>query len=247
MSLIQQDTAPCGRRSLTYIWVLSPPCTRVIGQAGREACLEGAGGREDGHRRQQRAFARRTVARFAPDCRQERIAITRERSPSSEAPPQRFLFGGAGLFAFFVVLGHSGFVQREGRTACALLRIGRIAPSVARALLPIAATCLLMLVLLLLLLKLLRLRLLRRQDAEIVLGVLQIILCHHPVAGRVRVARELEIFLVHMRSRAANLHLGPVRVERPVRIVAAAATTTAATSVTAMAAMTVLRPAAASA
>jgi len=99
------------------------------------------------------------------------------------------------------------------------------------------------LLLLLLLLILLHLRLLRRHDAKIVLGVLQVILRHYAVAGRVRVARELQVLLVDVCRRSTNLHLGAVRVERPVGVVASATTAAAMIDVATVAA---LRPAAAS-
>src|SRR5580704_9255121 len=79
----------------------------------------------------------------------------------------------------------------------------------------------------------------RTQDAEIVLGMLEIVLRHHPVAGRVRIARHLQVFFVHMRSGAADFDFRPARIEGPVRIVVVTAATTTATIV-------VLRPAAAS-
>lgn len=60
-------------------------------------------------------------------------------------------------------------------------------------------------------------------DAVIVLGVLQIAFRHDAVAIGVGVARELQIFLVDVRGRAADLHLGAGRVEGAVRIVSAAA------------------------
>lgn len=44
-------------------------------------------------------------------------------------------------------------------------------------------------------------------DAEVVLGVLKIILCHHRVAARLRVAGQLEIFFGDMGGIAANLHV----------------------------------------
>src|SRR5690606_12933998 len=47
-------------------------------------------------------------------------------------------------------------------------------------------------------------------DAVVVLGVLEIVLRHHPVAGALRVAGERGVFLGHLLSRAANLHVRAV-------------------------------------
>ena len=47
-----------------------------------------------------------------------------------------------------------------------------------------------------------------RHDAVVVLGMLQIVLGHHPVAGRIGIARQLEIFLVYVGGRTANFDLG---------------------------------------
>src|SRR5664279_555075 len=53
---------------------------------------------------------------------------------------------------------------------------------------------------------------LRRGDqTEIMFGVLVIILGRHRIAGALRVARELDIFLGNVRGGAANFHIGPVR------------------------------------
>ena len=125
-----------------------------------------------------------------------------------------------------------------------LLAIGLLCAAVShsRRLLTIAVG----LLLLLLLLILLHLRLLRRHDAKIVLGVLQVILRHYAVAGRVRVARELQVLLVDVCRRSTNLHLGAVRVERPVGVVASTTTTAAASAVIDVATVAALRPAAAS-
>ena len=57
-------------------------------------------------------------------------------------------------------------------------------------------------------------------DAEIVLGVLQIVLGQHPVAGRLRVAGELLVLFVDVLGGAAHLDaVGAVGIERPVGVV----------------------------
>jgi len=70
-----------------------------------------------------------------------------------------------------------------------------------------------------LLLACVHLRALRHENAVIVLRVLEIVLLHHAIAGRTRIARELEIFLVHMGSGAANLDVRPRGIKCPVVIV----------------------------
>ena len=76
-------------------------------------------------------------------------------------------------------------------------------------------------------------------DAEVVLGVLEIALGHHAVTAAGRVAAELEIFLEQLLGRAADAQVGTVAVEDVVAVegdVAAlvpggtAATATAATA-----------------
>jgi hypothetical protein len=114
----------------------------------------------------------------------------------------------------------------------------------------IARTAVLAVVLLLLLLGLLLLVLLLglrlcRHDAVVVLRMLEIILRHHAVAGRIGVTRKLQIFLVHIGGRASDFDFGTRRVECAVRIVSAATATTA-TIVIVLATACVLRPAAAS-
>jgi len=52
-----------------------------------------------------------------------------------------------------------------------------------------------------------------RNDAEIVLGMLEIILRHHRIAARLGVAGELEIFLGDMGRVAANLHIRSIALE----------------------------------
>ena len=70
------------------------------------------------------------------------------------------------------------------------------------------------------------------QDADIVLGVLQVVLGQHPVAGRRRVAGQLLVLFVNALGGAAHLDaLGTVRIEGPVGVVLlrlAAATRSAA-------------------
>ena len=69
------------------------------------------------------------------------------------------------------------------------------------------------------------LRLRRRDDAEIVLGVLQIGLGQDRVAGGLGIARQLNVFFSDMGGGSANLHVGAVRLIAPaqrVRTLAAA-------------------------
>ena len=47
-------------------------------------------------------------------------------------------------------------------------------------------------------------------DAVVVLGMLQIILCQHPITGRLRIARQRQIFLGNMRRCPANFNIRPV-------------------------------------
>jgi hypothetical protein len=49
----------------------------------------------------------------------------------------------------------------------------------------------------------------RRHDAVVMLRMLKIILGHDAVAAGIGVAGQLQIFLVHMAGRAADLDLGP--------------------------------------
>jgi hypothetical protein len=49
-----------------------------------------------------------------------------------------------------------------------------------------------------------------RDDAVVVLGVLQVILSHDPIARGRRVPRELEVFLVNLESAAADTNVGAV-------------------------------------
>jgi hypothetical protein len=101
-----------------------------------------------------------------------------------------------------------------------------------------------LLVLAVLLALLLHMSLVGHDQAVIVLGMLEVILGHDAVAGRVRVAGELEVLLVNVVGVAADLHVGAVRVDRAVNVEdlvlvllaalvarAAATTTAAATAV----------------
>jgi len=83
----------------------------------------------------------------------------------------------------------------------------------------------------------------RRHDAVIMLRMLKIILGHDAVAAGIGVAGQLQIFLIDMAGRAANLHFGTGRIIGAIGV-EAAAVIAAATAATAIA--TMLRPAAAS-
>ena len=48
--------------------------------------------------------------------------------------------------------------------------------------------------------------------------MLEIVLLHDTIAGRSCVARKLQIFLIHVRSRAANLDVWSRRIECPIVI-----------------------------
>ena len=52
-------------------------------------------------------------------------------------------------------------------------------------------------------------------QAEIMLGVLIVILGRHRIAGALRVARELDVFLRDVRGGAADFHVGPVQLVDP--------------------------------
>src|SRR5665647_887833 len=75
-------------------------------------------------------------------------------------------------------------------------------------------------------------------QAEIMFGVLVVVFGGHRIAGTLRVARQLDVFLRDVRGGAANLHVGSVRLVDPrqrilafaVGVVAAAAAATVATS-----------------
>jgi hypothetical protein len=81
------------------------------------------------------------------------------------------------------------------------------------------------------------------------LGVLQIALRHDAVALRVRIARELEVLLIDVRSGAADLDLWAIGIVGAVRVQIAAVVVTAATAATAavVAATVCRRPTTASA
>jgi hypothetical protein len=55
----------------------------------------------------------------------------------------------------------------------------------------------------------------RGDQAKIMLGVLEVVLGRHRVAGRLRVACELHVLVRYVRSGAADFHVGPVRLVNP--------------------------------
>ena len=83
----------------------------------------------------------------------------------------------------------------------------------------------------------------RFDDAEIMLGMLEVVFGHDAVAGGVRITRELKVLFVDVRGRAADFDFRAVRIVGAVRI---EATTPATASTAAVSVMTILRPAAAS-
>ena len=60
---------------------------------------------------------------------------------------------------------------------------------------------------------------LRKQNSEIMFRVLEVILCHDAIPRRSGIARQLQIFFVYVRSRAANFDVRTGRVERAAVIV----------------------------
>src|ERR1051326_2611284 len=132
-------------------------------------------------------------------------------------------FAASGPVGFVGVLIHRlGLGQREGRSAaglrqagCALIR----APPIAAIVLRIGPAVLTLIGLLGLLLLLLILDLVGVHDAVVVLGVLEIILGLNAVAGRIGVARQLQVLLIDMRGGAANLDFRTAGIEGPVGIV----------------------------
>ena len=84
-----------------------------------------------------------------------------------------------------------------------------------------------------------------RHDAVVMFRMLKIIFGHDAIAAGIGVTRQLQVFLIDMAGRAANLDLrtggivGAIGIEAAAAIVAAAAATSAAST-------TMLRPAAAS-
>ena len=78
-----------------------------------------------------------------------------------------------------------------------------------------------------------------KHDAQIVLGMLEIALSHHDVAGGLGIAAELEILVGDGLSGAADLHVRPVALIHPAQRVspasAAAAAPTAASAAMAVA------------
>ena len=116
------------------------------------------------------------------------------------------------FFAFVRIVAVVGEAEGGGWSIAWVLREGLIT---VRALL--AAIAILLAVLELRLAGLMGLR--GHQDPIIMFGVLQIIFCLNAIARRIRVPRELQIFLVNMRGRTANLHVRTGAVERPVVII----------------------------
>ncbi len=64
-------------------------------------------------------------------------------------------------------------------------------------------------------------------QAEIMFGVLVVILGGHRIAGTLRVARELDVFFSNVVGGAADLHVGPVRFIDPRQRILALAVTAA--------------------
>jgi len=56
------------------------------------------------------------------------------------------------------------------------------------------------------------------QNSEVVLGVLEVALCHHAVAAARRIAAELKIFFKKLLSSAADAHIGAIAVEDMVSV-----------------------------
>lgn len=92
-----------------------------------------------------------------------------------------------------------------------------IVVEIVAALLRIAASLLLLLLLLLIVIRVLlaKLFLRRRDQAEIMFGVLVIIFRRNRVAGALRVAGELNVFFRNVRRRSADLNVGAVRLVNP--------------------------------
>jgi len=165
----------------------------------------------------------------------------------------RGLFLRVGLFAVVLVAFFLIFGQREGGAAgrrTRLLDEGLLARAVRLTVLAAIVLRILRILrvlwgLRILLLVLLLLRLGHRHDAEIVLGMLQVIFGHDPVAGGIGVTCQLQVLLVHMRGRTADFDLGTAGIEGPIGVVATA-TASSAVPAAHVSVMTVLRPAAAS-
>jgi hypothetical protein len=62
-----------------------------------------------------------------------------------------------------------------------------------------------------------------RDQAEIVLGMLEVIFSRNRIAGRLRIARELKIFVCDMVGRATDFDVGTVRFVNPSQVVVTAA------------------------
>jgi hypothetical protein len=69
-------------------------------------------------------------------------------------------------------------------------------------------------------------------DADVVLGMLEIVLGQHRIAGGLSITRERKILLRYMRWRAPDLHLGTIGLEAPrKRVLALAIVATAAATI----------------
>jgi hypothetical protein len=77
-------------------------------------------------------------------------------------------------------------------------------------------------------------------DAVVVLSVLQIVLCEDTVAGRLRVARQLQILFCDVRWRSAHLNIGSIRLEAARQRVLAFADMVVAPTATAAAAVVIV-------
>jgi hypothetical protein len=117
--------------------------------------------------------------------------------------------------------------RRIGLLRLSLLRltrriaaIARAHPGLIRALVVVSVliggvAALLLLVALIVGILLTELLLHRGDQAKIMLGVLEVVLGRHRIAGRLRVACELHVLVRYVRSGAADFHVGPVRLVDP--------------------------------
>ena len=69
-------------------------------------------------------------------------------------------------------------------------------------------------------------------DADVMLGVLEIVFCEHRIAGRLSIARQGEILLGYMRRRAPDFHLRSIGLEAPRKRILAFAIVVAAAAAT---------------
>ena len=197
----------------------------------------GARGHRDGvppdrHRRQPAAAAgggrsgdladtetpRRAATQAAIDALRQRYRRRRRSAAAAAGPGPDHASGGAAAMG---ISRASGWSPMPGAPGLGLLGLGRwlaaiLAVGPARAALLLAV-----------LLALLRRLVHRVQDAEIVLGVLEIALRHHPVAAAGRVAAELEVFLEQLLRRPADAQIGTIAVEHVVAVERNAAASTA--------------------